>query len=553
MSKLSNNMVIAGKRVVLTVGLLAAVTACTGRTGMGDAPADAPASSGGTVALGRASNIARDGIFDVSRTNEAKFRVQIDGVLSGPKRTVLRVTVTNLEATEQLGIDRFGDSSSDYSFVGFKLLDPVGGKLYHAYRLDNPYGLGFGSRLNEIKLQPGVHYSAVVYFPPLPQSVTAVTVLSPGTTGEFTGVPVTAGSYTATPAAEDARARVRQILAINSPHPPGTTVELPAVEPPAGAFSLAADVSGLVVGPDRETLSSSAQTSVALRSDILFDFGKATLTAKAHTLVAEAAKEITDGADPSRPISVVGHTDGKGSPSDNQKLSEQRAQAVEAQLRAALGGGWQFTVSGKGESEPLAEERKPDGSDDPQGRARNRRVEFTYPRKSATGAANAGGAAATQATGGGGRPAAFRADNGTVVAERDGTSDSQTDSVGPVKFHLRVYPFYRDGGYLVAVFDLANVSGTKLDPGLNYFRSAAYPGPAYASFGVIDPATGAAYRTAYVAIADNVNSYLDGQLHGWQTAQPQRAYMYVPAPPAGVTSVTFDAGPFGKIKNVPVN
>jgi hypothetical protein len=29
--------------------------------------------------------------------------------------------------------------------------------------------------------------------------------------------------------------------------------------------------------------------------------------------------------------------------------------------------------------------------------------------------------------------------------------------------------------------------------------------------------------------------------------------MYVPAPPAGVTSVTFDAGPFGKIDNVPVS
>jgi hypothetical protein len=52
---------------------------------------------------------------------------------------------------------------------------------------------------------------------------------------------------------------------------------------------------------------------------------------------------------------------------------------------------------------------------------------------------------------------------------------------------------------------------------------------------------------------DNVRRYLDGQLHGWETAQPQRAFMYVPAPPAGVTSVTFDAGPFGKIGGVPVN
>jgi hypothetical protein len=101
--------------------------------------------------------IARDGIFDVSRSNEARFRVRIDGVLRDAKRTVLRVTVTNLEATEQLGIDRWGDSGSDYSFGGFKLLDPVGGKLYYGYRLDNPDGLGFGSRLRETTLQPGVN------------------------------------------------------------------------------------------------------------------------------------------------------------------------------------------------------------------------------------------------------------------------------------------------------------------------------------------------------------------------------------------------------------
>ena len=528
MPRLRNRALLVGLRLALTVGLIAAVTACTGD----------PTSSPGTGAASGEPGIARAGIFDVSRSNEARFRVRMDGVLRDAKRTVLRVTVTNLEATEQLGIDRWGDSSSDYSFGGFKLLDPVGGKLYYGYRLDNPDGLGFGSRLRETTLQPGVNYSAVVYFPPLPPSIAAVTVLSPGTTGEFSGVPVSAGSYTATPAAEDGSARAQQIQAINSPRPPGATVEVPAVEPPADAFSLVADVSGLAVGPERETLSAATQTSVALRSDVLFAFGSAVLTAKARTLIAETAKEITGGGDPVRPISVVGHTDAVGSPSDNQRLSERRARAVEAQLRAVLGSGWQFTVSGKGESEPVAEEKKPDGSDNPDGRARNRRVEIGFPRKSA-------GAAAGPAAG-------LRAQDATVVAERDGTSDSRTDSAGPVKFHLRVYPFYRDGDYLVAVFDLANVSGTKLDPGLNYFRSLTYPGPAYASFGVLDPATGTGYHTAFVNV-DNVRRYLDGQLHGWETAQPQRAFMYVPAPPAGVTSVTFDAGPFGKIGGVPVN
>jgi len=541
-----------GRRSVLAVGLLAAVSGCTTKTGFGGAPDAATASSGARAGMGEPSRIVRDGIFDISRSNEGRFRVRIDGVLRDASRTVLRVTVTSLADTEQPGIDQWGDSSSDYSFAGFKLLDSVGGKLYYAYRLDNQNGLGFGSRLVETKLQPGVNYAAVVYFPPLPSTVTAVTVLSPGTTGEFTGVPVTAGSYTATPLVAAGAARSQQIQAINSPRPPGATVEVPAVEPPADAFSLIADVSGLVAGPERETVSSPAATAVALRSDVLFAFGKATLTAKAGTLIAQAAREITEGGDPTHPINVVGHTDAIGTPVDNQKLSERRARAVEAQLRAALGTGWQFTVSGKGETQPVADNRKPDGSDNPAGRTRNRRVEISYARKPASATASPGSTAtATQAAGGAGAPAAFHAGDGTVVAERDGTSDSWTDSVGPVKFHLRVYPFYRDGGYLVAVFDLANVSGTKLDPGLNYFRAPDYPGPAYASFSVIDPAAGTAYRTAFVTIG-NLNSYLNGQLHDWHTDQPQRAYMYLPAPPAGVKAVTFDAGPFGKVDNVPV-
>ncbi|MFG3708714.1 OmpA family protein [Micromonospora sp. NPDC047670] len=515
-------------------------TACTADPATEARPhASTPARPG--AAVGAGTPAAREGIFDVSRTNDARFRVVVDAVLRDTARTVLRVTVTNLESTGQLGIDRFGDSGSDYSFGGFKLLDPVGGRLYHGYRERGVDGLGFGSRLRGVTLQPGVHYSAVVYFPPLPATVTAVTVLSPGTTGEFTGVPVTNGSHTAKPAASDGAAAGQELMALNAPRPAGSVVELPAVEPAADAWSLAAAVYGPSAGVDRETLTSAEQRSVALRSDILFPFGKATLTAEAHTLIRSAAEDIAARAAPDQAITVVGHTDGIGSNTDNLALSQRRARSVVAALRTALGDDRRFTVTGKGETEPLAEERNADGSDNPAGRARNRRVEISYP-PAATAVTPQPGAPASAAP-----PAAET----PVVAERDGTSDSRSDSAGPVRFHLTVRPFHRDGDYLVAVFDLANTSGTKLDTHWGYFRSPTHPGPSYASFAVVDPATGTAYRTAYVTV-DGVKRHLDGRPHSLTSAEPQRAYMYVPAPPAGVTAVTFDAGPFGKIENVPI-
>jgi hypothetical protein len=57
-------------------------------------------------------------------------------------------------------------------------------------------------------------------------------------------------------------------------------------------------------------------------------------------------------------------------------LSERRAAAVRTALEAELGSGYQYTSVGFGETKPVAPNTKPDGSDDPDGRALNRRVEI---------------------------------------------------------------------------------------------------------------------------------------------------------------------------------
>jgi outer membrane protein OmpA-like peptidoglycan-associated protein len=78
-------------------------------------------------------------------------------------------------------------------------------------------------------------------------------------------------------------------------------------------------------------------------------------------------------------VTITGHTDNRGDPAYNQDLSERRAESVHQALAGRLGGDFAFQASGKGEDEPVAPNENDDGSDNPGGRALNRRVEITYP------------------------------------------------------------------------------------------------------------------------------------------------------------------------------
>lgn len=108
-----------------------------------------------------------------------------------------------------------------------------------------------------------------------------------------------------------------------------------------------------------------------LNGDILFDFGSATLRASAITKVGELSASWPRGAT----VTVTGHTDSIGSEQANLTLSRQRAEAVAAILRARRSD-LRLTVSGKGESEPVASNGTP-GHDNPAGRAQNRRVDIS--------------------------------------------------------------------------------------------------------------------------------------------------------------------------------
>lgn len=132
--------------------------------------------------------------------------------------------------------------------------------------------------------------------------------------------------------------------------------------------------------PRVEDLVSSRQdvTSIVLGADVLFAFAAADLPPDADARLAGVLGAIRDGGAAS--VRVEGHTDGVGAPEDNQVLSERRAAAVEAALRAALGPAAPPTTSaGFGETRPLRPEVV-QGADDPGARAGNRRVEVTLQR-----------------------------------------------------------------------------------------------------------------------------------------------------------------------------
>lgn len=77
------------------------------------------------------------------------------------------------------------------------------------------------------------------------------------------------------------------------------------------------------------------------------------------------------------PVAINGHTDDTGNDAQNQKLSEKRAAAVKQYLVKTFGARPdRLEAHGYGETQPIAQNAKPDGSDNPDGRQKNRRVEI---------------------------------------------------------------------------------------------------------------------------------------------------------------------------------
>jgi OmpA-OmpF porin, OOP family len=108
---------------------------------------------------------------------------------------------------------------------------------------------------------------------------------------------------------------------------------------------------------------------------ILFDYDRTMIRKEAHA-------ELKDGITfmkryPGSRVEIAGHTDNVGTPQYNQTLSERRAQAVrEYLIREGGVDPARMSAVGYRDQYPVAPNQHPDGRDNPDGRAQNRRVEI---------------------------------------------------------------------------------------------------------------------------------------------------------------------------------
>lgn len=263
---------------------------------------------------------------------------------------------------------------------------------------------------------------------------------------------------------------------------------------------------------------------ISLPGDVLFEFAKADLTPAAQSAL-DAVEGQIDGA--TGTITIEGHTDAIGDDASNQQLSEARAASVRAALQQKLGSGFTFNAVGFGESRPVAPNANPDGSDNPDGRAQNRRVEIR------TGDMTAAAAAELEA-----RPAT------TDLADKGATA--KVDSVRRV------------AGFLVTTVTLTNPTSTEI---------------------VVEPGSGltvTGHRPLGITVADRTNQRRaevcnsgGEHLEGFRdlTGPPSNTYAptgslppgasvqlwaFYPAPPADVTSIDVEIGGLGKVESATI-
>lgn len=108
---------------------------------------------------------------------------------------------------------------------------------------------------------------------------------------------------------------------------------------------------------------------IIILQQVQFDTSKATIRKVSDQLLDEVAGVLKEHPEITR-IEIQGHTDDRGKPKDNEKLSQDRADAVmAAMVKRGIEAG-RMTAKGFGQNVPVADNKTTDG------RQKNRRVQF---------------------------------------------------------------------------------------------------------------------------------------------------------------------------------
>jgi OOP family OmpA-OmpF porin len=137
----------------------------------------------------------------------------------------------------------------------------------------------------------------------------------------------------------------------------------------AGELALNLDASYTVNNGLRVAASEQGVLDAALANRIIeFESGKAALTDSGKAILDQMSVALLHLKD--KKVEVIGHTDNAGSRAGNLSLSQARAEAVKAYVVERGVKADMVAVSGEGPDRPVADNRTPEG------RARNRRIEF---------------------------------------------------------------------------------------------------------------------------------------------------------------------------------
>lgn len=109
-------------------------------------------------------------------------------------------------------------------------------------------------------------------------------------------------------------------------------------------------------------------------NNVFFDFDKYNLRPESSVELDRVVAFLNEY--PNIEIEMSAHTDSKGSDDYNYTLSDNRARSVREYILSKGIAAKRIISQGYGETKPVADNANPDGSDNPDGRQLNRRVEF---------------------------------------------------------------------------------------------------------------------------------------------------------------------------------